>query len=321
MTKLTYSSLHSVDPTSIRADELRRLLDIVAGQAPDELGRVSEPIVKDEMAIVDFLTQKANAGSSNGQPIRSSAPIPPYSHILPGHRPTRRMDSSNDAESSSRARAASDTLRRPHMAGTSSDPSIQPRPPYLSDPAWSFVAPGMSQISVQSPFGPSESTRKTLVPGPLRPPVPRQGFFQRPTASSETNRSRGSQSSQSQSQQQQQQSLIPISSEGQYSALGSGPSSNTTPPNQMQYNRASSDAAYAPSAVSDSSYRADISPSQPVPNMNLPLLEEPAPFSDAWLDANFNFGIGDLGAVATSGPTGFNPFALAQQDTQDVESE
>jgi hypothetical protein len=64
---------NAVEPNSARAEELRRLLDVVAGLTPDELGRISEPIVKDELAIVEFLTQRANDPSTNTD-ISNSAP-------------------------------------------------------------------------------------------------------------------------------------------------------------------------------------------------------------------------------------------------------
>lgn len=138
-----------LEPNTPRADELRRLLDVVAGLAPDEQGRISEPIVKDELAIVEFLTQKAKTGEAD---TNNSAPVPPYSHVLPDN---QKAPSSNKRESFGLAAAASNAERR--------GPA--------SDPAWSFVAPEMATIDVHQPFSSNGSSSGQLpVPGPLRPP-------------------------------------------------------------------------------------------------------------------------------------------------------
>ncbi|BEI80967.1 hypothetical protein CcaverHIS002_0201270 [Cutaneotrichosporon cavernicola] len=59
-----------LDPESPQADELRHLLNVVSGRARDEQGSMSEPIVKEELAIVEFLTaknpSKAQAAVANG---------------------------------------------------------------------------------------------------------------------------------------------------------------------------------------------------------------------------------------------------------------
>jgi hypothetical protein len=154
--------LTPVEPNSARAEELRRLLDVVAGLAPDELGRVSEPIVKDELAIVEFLTQRANDPNNSEGALNNSAPIPPY-HILSGEqRPAllERRDTSASRQSNEVA-----TFRQQHAG---------------DDPAWSFVAPGMATLDVHAPFSPGGVVNRagsdvstSSVPGPLRPPPPR----------------------------------------------------------------------------------------------------------------------------------------------------
>lgn len=142
-----------LEPNTPRADELRRLLDVVAGLAPDEQGRVSEPIVKDELAIVEFLTQKAKTGEGD---TNNSAPVPPYSHVLPDN---QKAPSHHKRESFGLAAAASNAERR--------GPA--------SDPAWSFVAPEMATIDVHQPFSSSGSASgQSAVPGPLKPPQSRQ---------------------------------------------------------------------------------------------------------------------------------------------------
>jgi hypothetical protein len=151
-----------VEPNSARAEELRRLLDVVAGLTPDELGRISEPIVKDELAIVEFLTQRANDPNTTDGVISNSAPIPPY-HILSGEqRPAllERRDTSASRQSNEVA-----AFRQQHAS---------------DDPAWSFVAPGMATLDVHAPFSPGRQANRagsdvstSSMPGPLRPPPPR----------------------------------------------------------------------------------------------------------------------------------------------------
>ncbi len=149
-----------VDPSSPRAEELRRLLEVVAGTAPDEDGRWSGPMVKDERAIVDFLTQRASTGSD----VRSSAPIPPYSHVMPSHR-----------------NAPSMLSRRKESATRTMDDMYTPTVPDQGkpseDPAWSFVAPELASLDVHQPFGegsqPSRSRQGKPLPKPLAAPSPR----------------------------------------------------------------------------------------------------------------------------------------------------
>lgn len=58
-----------LEPTSVQSDELRSLLNVVTGRAPDEEGRVSEATVR-ELAIVELFTQKDQivADSAPGSP-------------------------------------------------------------------------------------------------------------------------------------------------------------------------------------------------------------------------------------------------------------
>jgi hypothetical protein len=174
-----------VDAASPRAEELRRLLDIVAGLAPDDQGRVSEPIVKDELAIVEFLTQRANNTSAQEQALNNSAAIPPYSHVLsaranshaqrfaqqpkqPGH-PNMRNSNGQSISSS----IIMESPRQERKEGM--DPSEQ----YLDAPqqapedsAWSFIAPDLNTIDVHQPFMNSErGLTEHRMPGPLRGPA------------------------------------------------------------------------------------------------------------------------------------------------------
>ncbi|KAJ9104494.1 hypothetical protein QFC21_001990 [Naganishia friedmannii] len=180
----------SVDAASPRAEELRRLLDVVAGIAPDEQGRISEPIVKDELAIVEFLTQRANNTSAQEQALNNSAPMPPYSHVLSarGSSAAQRFGQQQhqqQQQSQPVPQKVQDTdhqlvpsdpaMQLPHQGGQD---TVQP-PAHHSevqqqipeDSAWSFIAPDLNTIDVHQPFVDNERGLDHRMPGPLRGPA------------------------------------------------------------------------------------------------------------------------------------------------------
>ncbi|KAL7415858.1 hypothetical protein BDY24DRAFT_380316 [Mrakia frigida] len=67
-----------LEPTSAQSDELRSLLNVVTGRAPDQEGRVSEATVR-ELAIVELFTQKDQIAldSAPTSPSFSRANLPP----------------------------------------------------------------------------------------------------------------------------------------------------------------------------------------------------------------------------------------------------
>lgn len=164
---------------------MRRLLDIVAGLAPDDQGRVSEPIVKDELAIVEFLTQRANNTSAQEQALNNSAAIPPYSHVL-----STRANGQAQRFGQQQKQPGNPNMRNPNGQSISSNIIMEsPRqerkegqdPPdqYTDAPqqapedsAWSFVAPDLNTIDVHQPFMDSErGLLEHRMPGPLRGPA------------------------------------------------------------------------------------------------------------------------------------------------------
>lgn len=190
MISATYTHFPVVDAASPRAEELRRLLDVVAGLAPDEQGRISEPIVKDELAIVEFLTQRANNTSAQEQALNNSAAIPPYSHVLSSRTNAtaqrfgqqHKQSNRSDAQKTDRQQSVSShpSLKSPQQDRRhGQDPSNQyPDVPQAApeDSAWSFVAPDLNTIDVHQPFIDSgRGMTETRMPGPLRGPArPRQ---------------------------------------------------------------------------------------------------------------------------------------------------
>lgn len=177
--------LTSVDPLSAQADELRHLLNVVSGRARDSEGRLSEPIVKEELAIVEFLTQKAPTDGQQETPVDIKS-----RSRNPGGRP----DSSggtedapapvdlllNLARTASGRRAAEEEQRQLQLQqrreveeqrreGRRRSNSVRS----ASDSAspWDFVAPAMPGLDVHQPFGQAQR-----VPRPLQPPPARRQF-------------------------------------------------------------------------------------------------------------------------------------------------
>ena len=146
-----------VDPDSPQADELRQLLNIVSGRAPDSQGRTSEPLVKEELAIVEFLTAKTNysKAASDDKPSKGDDQTPV--DLLLGLAKTR-----------SGKRAAEEEKRqiRLQQLREAEEQSIQKRNGGMSSP-WGYVAPSMPGLDVHQPFGQSQRGR---APKPLQPP-------------------------------------------------------------------------------------------------------------------------------------------------------
>lgn len=164
---------------------MRRLLDIVAGLAPDDQGRVSEPIVKDELAIVEFLTQRANNTSAQEQALNNSAAIPPYSHVLSSRangqaqrqgQQSKQPGNPNMRNATGRSISSSVIMESPRPERKDGmEPSDQySNPPQQApeDSAWSFIAPDLNTIDVHQPFTNSErGLTEHRMPGPLRGPA------------------------------------------------------------------------------------------------------------------------------------------------------
>ena len=154
------SALISVDPESPQADELRQLLNIVSGRAPDNQGRTSEPLVKEELAIVEFLTAKTNykqAANSADRTQRGDDQTPV--DLLLGLAKTR-----------SGRRAAEEEKRQIRLQQyreVEEQRASAKRTGGMSSP-WGYVAPSMPGLDVQQPFG--QSNQRGRMPRPLQPP-------------------------------------------------------------------------------------------------------------------------------------------------------
>ena len=154
-----------LDPQSPQADELRNLLNVVSGRSPDTNGVISEPLVKEELAIVEFLTAKSTPAMSK----------------QPSHERMTRGDDQTPvdlllglAKTRSGKRAAEEEKRQlrlqQQMEVEEQQATAQPNGAGMSSP-WGYVAPSMPGLEVQQPFGANGSRR---APRPLQPPPSRK---------------------------------------------------------------------------------------------------------------------------------------------------
>jgi len=151
----------SVDPNSPQADELRNLLNVVSGRATDTQGRTSEPLVKEELAIVEFLTAKANA-TKTAQPDTGRREQHPDDQtpvdLLLGLAKTRsgkRAAEEEQRQLQVQQRREQEEQKFAARAGTTSP--------------WGYVAPQMPGLGVQQPFGNGMKVPRPLQPPPKRP--------------------------------------------------------------------------------------------------------------------------------------------------------
>lgn len=146
---------------------------------------MSEPIVKDELAIVEFLTQRANNTSAQEQALNNSAAIPPYSHVL-----STRANGQAQRFGQQQRQLNNPNMRTPNGQSISSNIAMEsprqerkegqdPSDQYTDatqqapeDSAWSFIAPDLNTIDVHQPFMDSErGMTEHRMPGPLRGPA------------------------------------------------------------------------------------------------------------------------------------------------------
>ncbi|KAK8849709.1 hypothetical protein IAR55_005044 [Kwoniella newhampshirensis] len=159
-----------LDPESPQADELRQLLNIVSGRAPDAKGRISEPLVKEELAIVEFLTAKSQTNKS------ARAPVPNRSEstsedqtpvdLLLGLAKTRSGRRAAEEEKRQLRIQAYRELEEQRQAARRNAGAGQ-----ISSSPWGYIAPQMPGLDVQQPFGNNNEKR---VPRPLQPPPTRR---------------------------------------------------------------------------------------------------------------------------------------------------
>jgi len=139
------------------------LLNVVSGRAPDKQGKVSEPLVKEELAIVEFLTAKTTAGKSkSSRPSDQQGDQTPVDLLL------------NLAKTRSGRRAAEEEKRQQRLQQyreveeqrRANSKQGQGSRDGMASP-WGYQAPQMPGLDVQQPFA-LNGTRK--VPRPLAAP-------------------------------------------------------------------------------------------------------------------------------------------------------
>lgn len=173
-----------VDPESAQADKLRHLLNVVSGRAPDSQGRTSEPLVKEELAIVEFLTAKTNsaaasssgtAGSSGSSKARATGakggkeetPV----DLLLGLAKTRSgRRAAEEEQRQLRLQAFREQEEQRNAARGGSSSSGRQQQQQQSQSPWGYQPPSMPGLDVQQPFGSDGSRRQ---PRPLQPPPSR----------------------------------------------------------------------------------------------------------------------------------------------------
>ncbi|UOH82815.1 hypothetical protein LQV05_005526 [Cryptococcus neoformans] len=160
-----------LDPDSPQADELRQLLNVVSGRLPDSQNRISEPLVKEELAIVEFLTAK-NLGKSSRLPPNRNA----EASVGAGDDQTPVDLLLNLAKTRSGKRAAEEEKRQLRLqAAREKEEQRQAAKRNagagnISSSPWGYVAPPMPGLDVQQPFD-NDGKR---VPRPLQPPPTRR---------------------------------------------------------------------------------------------------------------------------------------------------
>ena len=169
-----------LDAQSPQADELRHLLNLVSGRVPDGEGKVSEPLVKEELAIVEFLTakphssskQQASVGRQKGASGNGEDQTPV--DLLLGLAKTRsgRRAAEEEKRQIRLQQQRMENEESQAQAGVGGQNASNTGP-------WGYVAPAMPGIDVQQPFGDNMSRR---APRPLQPPAPKRpnGEFANP---------------------------------------------------------------------------------------------------------------------------------------------
>lgn len=315
---MSYAVLISVDPDSPQADELRQLLNVVSGRAPDQRGRTSEPLVKEELAIVEFLTAKTNykQAPSSDRPARGEDQTPV--DLLLGLAKTR-----------SGRRAAEEEKRQIRLQQyreVEEQRSAQQRGNGNMSSPWGYVAPSMPGLDVQQPFGAGMS-HKSRGPRPLQPPPTKKQHGSWPEdlfdklADDALKQPFGNAPPTRQEPSPQGSSFSQNGASFQLSPFASMSSLPMTSPNNVNTNlgnNVNGDMNNTNSLLEMFASSAN--------NNSTGINESVAQFGQSLLDtfdfSDFNLGAGNAGGVSSSvlnldGST-FNPFALPQQPSTDA---
>ncbi|ODN74484.1 hypothetical protein L202_06868 [Cryptococcus amylolentus CBS 6039] len=159
-----------LDPDSALADELRQLLNVVSGRLPDSQNRLSEPLVKEELAIVEFLTAKPQNKPSRPPPRSAEAGAggddqTPVDLLLNLATTRSGKRAAEEEKRQLRLQAAREKEEQSQIAKRNAGAG------QISSSPWGYVAPSMPGLDVQQPFG---NGSKQRVPRPLQPPPTRR---------------------------------------------------------------------------------------------------------------------------------------------------
>lgn len=316
-----------LDPESPQADDLRHLLNVVSGRARDEQGRLSEPIVKEELAIVEFLTAKnaskpssnASAGNANGQQRAEGTDENTPVDLLLGLAKTNTGRRAAEEEKRQLRLQQRRELEEQRMAQrrSISAGSIATNGNVMSSSPWGYVAPQMPGLDVHQPFGGQGQQQggDRRLPRPLQPP----GGTGRPNngGSRDNNMdlSDGSVTGWS------PDNPFGFTENKQVSPNFGGPAGNLMP---SPHNAFAAAAAAAAGVSGSNNQLSNISPYQEM-TLNLPTPEEQlsnmaGQGADGLFPSTNEFGNADVGSfdfsnlgVSQQGmDMGFNPFAIQQ---------
>ncbi|WVQ75554.1 hypothetical protein IAR50_005181 [Cryptococcus sp. DSM 104548] len=158
-----------LDPDSVLADELRQLLNVVSGRLPDAQNRLSEPLVKEELAIVEFLTAKPQNKPSRPPPRSAEGGTggddqTPVDLLLNLATTRSGKRAAEEEKRQLRLQAAREKQEQSQIAKRNAGAG------QISSSPWGYVAPSMPGLDVQQPFGKDDKR----VPRPLQPPPTRR---------------------------------------------------------------------------------------------------------------------------------------------------
>ncbi|GMK56232.1 hypothetical protein CspeluHIS016_0300720 [Cutaneotrichosporon spelunceum] len=164
-----------LDPESPQADELRHLLNVVSGRARDEQGRMSEPIVKEELAIVEFLTAKnpskvqvavANGAQDGTVRTETSDENTPVDLLLG----LAKTNSGRRAAEEEKRQLRLQQAREQEEQRQARRRGMQPANGNGVPNPWNYVPPQMPGLDVHQPFGARRPPQLGQLPRPLQPP-------------------------------------------------------------------------------------------------------------------------------------------------------
>lgn len=286
---------------------------MVSGRAPDKQGRVSEPLVKEELAIVEFLTAKSNASgkSKSARPSEQPGDQTPVDLLLnlAKTRSGRRAAEEEKRQLRLQQYREAEEARRASSNKGNRDGMTSP---------WGYQAPQMPGLDVQQPFAPNGQRK---VPRPLAAPSKRNEQKSE-TPNDPWNFGLGLESSVSQ----------PTFQSARPSSAPFGNHSSTTQQSPVQdlsalhFPSSSSTSSYSQLSMPSLHHQPSLSPDNMFamggsggdPNSAPGQMDSMQLFGNALMD-QFDFSDLGLGSGVQNNnvESSFNPFALAQSQAED----